>query len=79
MPNQKHNAKPRCHNVGGRVVCGFLAGGGRPHKKGHFMLHKNETVFSPAQMKQLKSAGKKNPAKKTSAGNGRKKKCSCKH
>ena len=76
MPTNKRNARPSCHNVNGRVVCGALKGGGKPHKAGNFLLHKGEQVFTPAQIRKMKTQGKKT---KLHVPGRKKKKCSCKH
>ena len=69
--------KPSCRNVGGQLVCGALAGGGKAHKSGVFRLHKGEKVLTTAQMKKMMAAGK--TMKKRPAGKHHKKKCKCKH
>ena len=66
------NSKSQCKNVGGKIVCGMLHGGGKAHKSGVFRLAKGERVFTPAQLKYFGKSKKKTAHKK-------KKGCTCKH
>ena len=66
------NSKSQCKNVGGKMVCGMLHGGGKAHKSGVFRLAKGERVFTPAQLKYFGKSKKKTAHKK-------KRGCKCKH
>ena len=66
-----------CKNIGGKMVCGMLHSGGKATKDGVYRLAKGEKVFSPHQLKSMCKGGK--CKKKHSGGNGKRKKCNCKH
>ena len=65
--------RSKCKVQNGKYVCGMLRGGGTVNKTGVFRLHKDEQVFTKAQ---LQKAGK---TKKKGTSKGKGKKCKCKH
>ena len=65
--------RSECKVQNGKYVCGMLRGGGTVNKSGVYRLHKDEQVFTKAQ---LHKAGK---SKKGGSGKGKAKKCQCKH
>ena len=68
-----------CKNIGGKMVCGMLHAGGKATQDGVYRLAKGERVFSPHQLKGMCKGGKCKTKKKHSGGNGKRKKCNCKH
>ena len=65
--------RSKCKIQNGKFVCGMLRGGGTVNKSGIYRLHKDEQVFTKAQ---LQKAGK---TKKKGTSKGKSKKCKCKH
>ena len=65
--------RSKCKVQNGKYVCGMLRGGGTVNKSGVYRLHKDEQVFTKAQ---LHKAAK---SKKGGSGKGKAKKCKCKH
>ena len=67
--NNMPTTAKKCSVVKGKLVCGMLKGGGTVPKAGVYMLHKNEEVFTPSQLKK----------KVKVTTRGKKHKCACKH
>ena len=66
--------RSKCKIQNGKFVCGMLRGGGTVNKSGIYRLHKDEQVFTKAQLQKAGKTKKKGTSKGKS-----KKKCKCKH
>ena len=65
--------RSKCKIQNGKFVCGMLRGGGTVNKSGIYRLHKDEQVFTKAQLQKASKTKKKGTSK------GKSKKCKCKH